>query len=114
MEDIKDRYFQITRQIADKILNIRRANNLTQEKFAEYTNLDRRTIARCENGKYRPSDKTLIAISLTFNVPMSYFYDNSVYEFDSEKTEIIKEIYSKISILSKYKLDKINKIVDII
>lgn len=113
-KQIQTEYYRITKKIADKIVNLRRANNLTQEEFAERVNLERRTIARCENGKFRPADKTLIAISISFNIPMSYFYDNSIYEEQSSKTEIVKEIGSKLNVLSKEKLDKINKIIDFI
>lgn len=55
MENIQSKCLQTTRHIADKILMLRRANKLTQEQFAEKVGLDRRTIARAEDGKSRPS-----------------------------------------------------------
>ena len=103
-----------TRHIADKILSLRRANKLTQEEFAEKVNLDRRTIARAEDGKHRPSPETMEIIAEVFNIPISYFYDNSVYRTDISKSALIYEINAKLNVLSKSNLKKILNIIDII
>ena len=51
MDTIAEKCLRTTRHIADKILQLRRNCKLTQEEFAEKVGLDRRTIARAEDGK---------------------------------------------------------------
>ena len=114
MKSIKDRTLKTTQHIADKILMLRRANKLTQEKFAEKVGLDRRTVARAEEGKHKPSAETLEMIALTFDIPISYFYDNSTFKIDISKTALIYNINQKLNVLSKNNLEKIIKLIDIL
>lgn len=114
MEDISLKCKDTTRHIADKVLLLRRAHKLTQEEFAEQVNLDRRTIARAEDGKHRPSPETMEMIAHTFKVPISYFYDNSVYKKDVSKSALIHEINSRLNVLSKSNLKKVIQFLDII
>ncbi len=114
MEDIKSKCIETTRHIADKILLLRRADKLTQEEFAEKVNLDRRTIARAEDGKHRPSAETMEMIAYAFNIPVSYFFDNSVYKKDVNKSALIYEINARLNILPKSSLKKILSIIDVI
>lgn len=114
MESIKTKCFQTTKHIADKILLLRRASKLTQEEFAEKVGLDRRTIARAEDGKHRPSPETLEMIALAYTIPISYFYDSSLYRPDIAKTALIYEINTKLNTLSKKNLSKIISFIDII
>lgn len=113
MNDIKEKCLETTRHIADKILLLRRANNLTQEEFAEKVGLDRRTIARAEDGRHRPSAETLEIFSATFSVPVSYFYDGSIYKSDINKKALIYKINAKLNTLSKTNLNKVNNFIDI-
>lgn len=114
MDSIKNKCLQTTQHIANKILLLRRFSNLTQEEFAEKVGLDRRTIARAEDGKHRPSAETLEILSLAFSVPISYFYDNSIYKSDINKKALIYKINTKLNTLSKANLDKVNNFIDII
>lgn len=114
MENIKQNCAKTTRHIANKILLLRRANKLTQEEFAEKVNLDRRTIARAEDGVHRPSPETLELIAQAFKIPMSYFFDDSTYYFDINKISIINEINSRLNVLPKIKLRKILDLINII
>ena len=114
MNDIELKCQETTRHIADKILMLRRANKLTQEEFAEKVGLDRRTIARAEDGKHRPSAQTMEIIAHTFNIPVCYFFDSSKYKSDITKNALINEINLKLSVLSKENLRKINSIIEII
>ena len=114
MDNIEERCKQTTQHIADKILFLRRANKLTQERFAEKTGLDLRTIARAESGKNRPSAKTMELIASSFQIPVSYFYDDSKYKTDISKTALIYEINTKLNILSKNDLKKVNDFINII
>lgn len=114
MENIQSKCLQTTRHISDKILMLRRANKLTQEQFAEKVGLDRRTIARAEDGKYRPSAETMEIIANVFCVPISYFFDNSAYRIDVGKSSLIYQINSKLNVMSKSNLKKVNSFIDLI
>ena len=114
MDIINVRCLRTTRHIADKILMLRRACKLTQEEFAEKVNLDRRTIARAEDGKHRPSAQTMEMIAQAFCIPVSYFFDFSNYRPDISKKALIYEINSKLNILSKNNLKKVKSFIDII
>lgn len=114
MKSIDERCSETTKHIADKILFLRRANKLTQEEFAEKVSLDRRTIARAEGGKHRPSAETMEIIADAFALPVSYFFDSSVYRPDVSKTALIYEINTRLSVLSKNNLRKVKSFIDII
>lgn len=114
MKNIDERCRQTTRHIADKILFLSRASKLTQEGFAEKVGLDLRTIARAESGKNRPSAQTMELIAAAFQIPVSYFFDESKYKIDINKTALIYEINTKLNVLSKNNLIKVKKFIDII
>ncbi len=114
MDNIKTKCLETTMHIADKILMLRRANKLTQEEFAEKVGLDRRTIAKAEDGKHRPSAETMEVIAVTFNVPVNYFFDSSVYKPDVSKTALIYQINTKLNVSTKNNLKKINSFIDLL
>jgi len=114
MSDIKAKCRETTKHIADKILMLRRAKKLTQEAFAEKTGLERRTVARAEDGIHRPSAETIELIAEAFSVPVSYFYDGSICRPDIAKTALIHEITARLNILSKKDLTKVKYFIDII
>ena len=105
---------QTTKRIAEKIFLLRKANKLTQEQFAEKLGLDRHTIARAEEGKHRLSPETLELIAMTWDIPASYFYDDSTFRVDISKTGLIHKINKKLKLLSKADLNKVDKLLDII
>ena len=114
MKNIEQNCARTTRHIANKILLLRRANKLTQEQFAEKVDLDRRTIARAEDGIHRPSPETLELFAQEIKIPIAYFYDDSSYYFDINKISIINEINNKLNVLPKTKLRKILDLINII
>jgi len=114
MKDINSRCLNTTKHIADKILMLRRANKLTQEEFAEKIGLDRRTVARAEDGKHRPSAESMEMIAQAFSVPISYFYDDSVYRHDISKSALLYEINARLNVLSKNNLRKVKYFIDIL
>lgn len=114
MNNIETKCLETTRHIANKILLLRRANKMTQEEFAEKVNVDRRTIARAEDGKHRPSAETMELIANTFKIPVSYFFDSSIYKPDIAKSALIFQINSQLNVLSKSNLKKVKSFIDII
>ncbi len=56
--------------VGNKITNLRKENNLTQEDLAEILNVSRQTISNWENGKSYPDIATLILISDQFKISL--------------------------------------------
>lgn len=57
-----------TMKIKDRIKEIRRKNNLTQQEFANKLGIKRNTIATYETGKSNPSDSAVVLICKEFNI----------------------------------------------
>ncbi len=58
------------RRIGEKIKQLRREKNLTQEKLAELAKIDPKSIVEIERGKRNPTLKTLNKISLALKTPL--------------------------------------------
>ena len=56
--------------LKDKLIKLRKDNNLTQDELAEKLYVSRQTVSNWENGKFYPDIETLILISNTFNVSL--------------------------------------------
>ena len=63
-----------TIEIGSKIAELRRQNEMTQEKLAERLHVSRQTIYRWEKGTLSPKAKNIRAICELFRVPGSYFF----------------------------------------
>lgn len=59
----------------DKLKELRKKNNLTQEELASKIYVSRSLIARYENGSALPSKENLEKLSLIFGVKMSELMD---------------------------------------
>ena len=57
-------------QLVQTIQQIRKDNNLTQERFAELFHVTRQTVSNWENEKSYPDLLTLVAISDRFNISL--------------------------------------------
>ena len=62
--------------LKEKLIKIRKDNNLTQEELAEKLYISRQTVSNWENGKFYPDIETLILISNTFNIPLDDLLKN--------------------------------------
>ena len=111
MEDVKSKCSKTTQHIADKILLLRRAKRFSQEKFAEFVGLDTRTVTRAENGRHRPSPETLEMIATAYQVPVCYFYDETVYDLKPSKASIIEDINKTLNTATMKDLKRIKKVV---
>ena len=79
-------------QLGKKIKELRKVMGLTQEKLAEYANIDDKHLSKIENGLHLPSYKTLQKLSeiLNFNLQDTILTENS------GKNNILKNpIYQK-------------------
>lgn len=59
---------------AKKIREIRKANKLSQEKFAEKLDCSREFISRLENNKEKISLKLLLKLAHVFNINLREFF----------------------------------------
>lgn len=74
--------------LKDKLIKLRKDNNLTQDELAEKLYVSRQTVSNWENGKFYPDIETLILISNTFNV--------SLDDLLKSDKKVIKDIDKKI------------------
>ena len=94
--------------LADKLKELRKSKNVSQEKLAEYLGVSFQAVSRWENGLSYPDIELLPRISALFDVSMDTLFDmdsNSEelkiekYCEESEKLESIEE---KISLTKEY------------
>lgn len=60
---------------AKKIREIRKANKLSQEKFAEKLDCSREFISRLENNKEKLSLRLLLKLAHVFNINLKEFFE---------------------------------------
>ena len=70
--------------IANKIMNIRKEHNLTQEAFGELFYVTRQSVSNWENGKSYPDLQTLVDISNQFEISLDVLL--------KEDTKMVKAI----------------------
>ena len=94
-------------EIGNKILELRKKNNLSQEALAEKIGVSRQTISKWELGETSPDIKQAKELSKVFNVSLDELTDNdikNVLEAKVSNTEklagIIIKILKVIGILS--------------
>ncbi|OGK64382.1 hypothetical protein A2313_01415 [Candidatus Roizmanbacteria bacterium RIFOXYB2_FULL_41_10] len=59
---------------------LRRELDMTQEKLAILTAIDRSYLGKMENGRVNPSLQKLFFIALTLKIPLSTLFKNGVVE----------------------------------
>lgn len=62
---------------ADRILTLRKNNNLTQKQLAANTNLSEMSIRFYESRRRQPACDALVALANTFNVSLDYLVGRS-------------------------------------
>jgi len=82
----------------EKIKELRKENNWTQEELSDKIGTDKRQVSFYENDKYIPSSETLINIARTFNVSVDYllFEDIPKHKLYSDN-----EFFQKLDDLDK-------------
>ena len=63
------------KQIKDKILELRKANEMTQQQLAEKLIVTPQAVSRWEKGETEPDADTMIKIAEIFNVSYDYLID---------------------------------------
>ena len=86
-------------EIGNKILELRKKNNLSQEALAEKIGVTRQTISKWELGETSPDIKQAKELSKVFNVSLDELTDNdikNVLEAKVSNTEKLAGIIIKI------------------
>ena len=76
--------------LGNKIKELRKDRNISQDELAEKINIDGRQISRYENDKMNPSIEVLIKIAEAFNISIDYLL------FDDIPKKPLKQKYFSI------------------
>ncbi len=76
---------------SEKLLTLRRANNLTQEQLAEQLDVSRQSISKWESAQAIPELDKIVALSAIFDVTTDYLLKSSEIDELSVKTEILEK-----------------------
>lgn len=88
--------------IGKKIKNLRKAQNLSQEKLAEHFNVTPQAVSKWENGTAYPDITIIPSLAVFFNISIDEL-------FDFDKTKIESEIIAVVDEAYKYRYDNPNK-----
>ena len=75
---------------SEKLLTLRKANNLTQEQLAEKLDVSRQSISKWESGQASPELEKIVAMSAIFDVTTDYLLKLSEIDDLSVKTEMLE------------------------
>ncbi|MFD1657022.1 helix-turn-helix domain-containing protein [Streptomyces caeni] len=73
--DSPDWIFERRRELGDRIRALRLDANYTQERFAELTGIDRRTLQRIERGESDPRYGHLLRIAAALDIRVTVLVD---------------------------------------
>lgn len=84
-------------EVSEKILKLRKANNLTQEELAEKLDVSRQSISKWESGQTIPELEKLVVLSEVFQVTTDYLLKPSELDELSIKTEMLEKKQEELS-----------------
>lgn len=76
--------------LSEKLLNLRKANDLTQEQLAEKTGVSRQSVSKWESGQSVPELDKIVALSELFNVSTDYLLKPSEIDLLTVKTQMLE------------------------
>lgn len=77
--------------LSEKIFELRKANNLSQEQLAEKIGVSRQSISKWESGETTPELERLVELSTAFNVTTDYLLKPSEVDRLTIKTETLEK-----------------------
>ena len=77
--------------LSEKLIQLRKANNMTQEELAERISVSRQSVSKWELGQAIPELEKLVSISEVFHVTTDYLLKPSDLDELSIKTEILEK-----------------------
>ena len=103
---------------SDKLTQLRKSNNVTQEELANFLNISRSTIAGYETRNREPEYRVLLDISKFFNISLDYLLgDQLTYPSEripistSDNKDVYKKDLNKTNNSSQETIDKLTKIL---
>lgn len=82
------------KEIGMRVRNVRRENELTQDKFARKFHMTQQTLSRYENGKISIPNGTLENIAKGMDVPIGYFLGIDSMTFTDDELRLL-ELYRR-------------------
>lgn len=76
--------------LSEKLLNLRKANDLTQEQLAEKTGVSRQSVSKWESGQSVPELDKIVVLCDIFNVSTDYLLKPSEIDLLSVKTQMLE------------------------
>lgn len=76
---------------SEKLLTLRKANDMTQEQLAEKLDVSRQSISKWESGQATPELEKIVAMSVVFHVTTDYLLKSSEIDDLSVKTEMLEK-----------------------
>ena len=76
---------------SERLLALRKSNDLTQEQLAEKLEVSRQSISKWESGQATPELEKIVALSAVFNVSTDYLLKSSEIDDLSMKTEMLEK-----------------------
>ena len=89
-------------ELGNKILQLRKKNNLSQEQLAEKMNVARQTISKWELGETAPDIRPAKEVSKIFNVSLDELVDNKVKDLLVEKISNTEKLAGMIIKILKF------------
>lgn len=84
--------------------------NVTANRVAKATGIDRSAFTHWKNGKFTPKINTLEKIADYFNVPVSYFYEEKegkpTYYMDDETLRLAQDLHDDPEFRAMFSADK--------
>ena len=93
-------------KFSEKLLTLRKANNLTQEQLAEKLDVSRQSISKWESEQATPELEKIVALSSIFDVTTDYLLKSSEIDDLSVKTKILEK-QQEILFIQEQKRQKI-------
>ena len=72
--------------LAEKLVHLRKKENLTQQKLAEKLNVSRQAVSRWELGEATPSVENMKILSDLYDVRLDYLLKDIDYSFEKEES----------------------------
>ena len=88
---------------SEKLLALRKANNLTQEQLAEKLDVSRQSVSKWESGQASPEPEKIVALSVIFDVTTDYLLKSSEIDDLSVKTELLERQQQRMLIQEQKK-----------
>ena len=77
-------------ELSEKLLNLRKANDLTQEQLAEKINVSRQSVSKWESGQAMPELDKIVALCDIFHITTDALLKPSELDLLSVKTQMLE------------------------